>query len=454
MGSTAKMVKFVGSDSSGLPLKRKQVQQACDPCRKKKKRCVHADDADDPGEPADVVREDVELPPATPRKAPVTLVSAGSSQGRHPMLMGEDGAVRTPAEAHGDAAAAAEAAVPGRKGKGRHARAISGDRSSRFVGDLNPEGMFIEAATSGAATRPSHTGAVGVWLSSAPAAGGSAPNGGALASKALPVLDRLLLPFVREECLTCLPPDDDFRQLRDVYLQKIHPIFPVIPGAALQGDAATPADIVLRQVVCLAAAADPEMADHLRLAGHGADPLPYADFSQLLSGAVRATLDTGLIPDRVVHIRALVVLSLYVQPAGPDEADLPPQLGGRAVHHVQTLGLHLFRYDAGQGGEELETLFCAVWALDRLNAAVYGRPCLIHERDIGANLDNCVRKREPCFRLFLSVVQWLDQIIELYRPGPSAEASGYKQIAFIDLPVLEAMIDEAGALKVPSPLLG
>lgn len=29
-------VKFVGSDEDGLPLKRRQVQQACDPCRKKK----------------------------------------------------------------------------------------------------------------------------------------------------------------------------------------------------------------------------------------------------------------------------------------------------------------------------------------------------------------------------------------------------------------------------------
>jgi hypothetical protein len=44
--------------------------------------------------------------------------------------------------------------------------------------------------------------------------------------------------------------------------------------------------------------------------------------------------------------------------------------------------------------------------------------------------------------------------VELYRPGPSAEASGLEKIAYIDLPVLEAMIVDAGALKVPSSLIG
>jgi hypothetical protein len=312
--------------------------------------------------------------------------------------------------------------------------------------------MFTEAATDGASKGPSHSGAVGVWLSSAPMSL-SVANGTA-ATMPPPILDTVLLPFVREQCLRCLPLSEDFERLKEVYLQKIHPIFPVIPESALQGEAITPTDIVLRQVVCLAAATDPGMAGYLRLTNGSSDAMPYQDFSRAMSGAARAILDTSLIPDRVVHIRALLLLSLYIQPSNQEEEDLPPLLGGRAIHHVQTLGLHLFKYDAEQGGEDLEMLFCAVWAIDRVNAAAYGRPCLIHDRDIGANLDRCIRKRSPCFRLFLSVVQWLDQVIELYRPGPSAEATGYEKIAFIDLPVLEAMIDDAGALKVPGPLLG
>ncbi|KAG8426667.1 hypothetical protein J3459_007938 [Metarhizium acridum] len=146
------------------------------------------------------------------------------------------------------------------------------------------------------------------------------------------------------------------------------------------------------------------------------------------------------------------MLSLYTQPTCAEESDLPAQLGGRAIHHIQTLGLHLLRYDA-PNCDDLENLFCCAWALDRINAAEYGRPCLIHERDIGADLEACIRKRPPCFRLFLSVIQWLDQVVELYRPGPSAEASGLEKIAYIDLPVLEAMIVDADALKVPSSLI-
>lgn len=164
-------------------------------------------------------------------------------------------------------------------------------------------------------------------------------------------------------------------------------------------------------------------------------------------------LETSIIPDRVVHIQALTMLSLYTQPTCAEESDLPAQLGGRAIHHIQTLGLHLLRYDGPNYGE-LENLFCAVWALDRINAAMYGRPALIHERDIGADLDACIKKRPPAFRLLLSVAQWLDKVVELYRPGPSAQVSGFDKVAYIDLPVLEAMIVDADALKVPASLIG
>lgn len=42
-------VKFIASDPNrgGLPVKRKQVQHACDACRKKKRRCIHAEDSTD-----------------------------------------------------------------------------------------------------------------------------------------------------------------------------------------------------------------------------------------------------------------------------------------------------------------------------------------------------------------------------------------------------------------------
>lgn len=320
--------------------------------------------------------------------------------------------------------------------------------SSRFVGDLNPEGMFIEATASVSARESSQKGDVGIWLP----VGGNQPSQ-FITSRPPLIMDRFLLPFVKEHCLSCLPPEDDYAKLKVTFIQKIHPIFPVLSLSALNEPPDNPTTVIHRQLVCLAAGSDPDMTQHLRLQNKGAVLLSPQDYSQALSSSVRAILETSLITDRVCHIQALAMLSFYVQPTCAEEADLPAQLGGRAIHHIQTLGLHLLRYDA-PNCDELNNLFCAVWALDRINAAIYGRPCLLHERDIGADLDACIRKRPPCFRLFLFVIQWLDQVVELYRPGPSEEASGVDKVAYIDLPVLEAMIVNADALKVASSLIG
>ncbi|KAJ6441055.1 fungal specific transcription factor [Purpureocillium lavendulum] len=443
----ARKVKFVASDPArgGLPVKRKQVQQACASCRRKKRRCIHADGAVD--EP--VVQEDHRGLDSSPsHSSPTTIPSLPTPRVRAANLSGDDAAVGSqpaPVTSLDYVDAAAGVKQPSRNGDS------TTPQSSRFVGDLNPEGMFLEATASTSARQQSQKGDVGIWLSSA-AMGSTGQMSQFITSRPPAVMDRFLLPFVREHCLSSLPPEEDFARLRDIFVQKIHPIFPVVPEAVLQGRFKNPCHIVLRQLICLAAGADPEMSQHLHLQNKGSTLLSPQEFSQSLSSAVRAILETSIITDRVLHIQALIMLSLYTQPTCPEEADLPAQLGGRAIHHIQTLGLHLLRYDA-PNCDDLNNLFCAVWALDRINAAVYGRPCLIHERDIGADLEACIRKRPPCFRLFLSVVQWLDQVVELYRPGPSAEASGLEKIAYIDLPVLEAMIVNADALKVPSPLI-
>ncbi|KAF4335474.1 hypothetical protein FBEOM_10669, partial [Fusarium beomiforme] len=427
MPTPSKHVKFVASDPSrgGLPVKRKQVQHACASCRKKKRRCVHAEDAVEETSPPVVPVEEHD---ETSRSKSIPRTALPDHNGASLQLQyNASPAVPTPRRESGS----------------------TPTQSSRFVGDLNPEGMFMEATGSASVRETSQKGDVGIWLSSSNNPGQASQF---ITSRPPPIMDQFLLPFVKEHCLSCLPPDADFRKLRDLYLEKIHPILPIIPESALDGADSDATTVVLKQLICLAASTDPSMAGYLHLQNKGAELLACQDFMQSLSSAVRAILETSIITDRVLHIRALILLSLYTQPSSSEEADLPAQLGGRAIHHIQTLGLHLLKYDA-PNCEELETLFCAVWAVDRINAAVYGRPCLMHERDIGANLDGCIKKRPPCFRLFLMVIQWLDQVIELYRPGPSAEASGLDKIAYIDLPVLEAMIVNADALKVPGSLI-
>ncbi|KAH0529366.1 hypothetical protein TsFJ059_004120 [Trichoderma semiorbis] len=459
MAVPARKVKFVASDPArgGLPVKRRQVQQACLSCRRKKRKCNHAEDAmvDD----ASLEDHKGLLETSPSQSSPGTSRSSLTPSVRMRPLGGEDAATpagRTGLNTH--PSPVSRRPLPGAFGHGETqantpAAQIAQDiaarpQSSRFVGDLNPEGMFMEAAVPSVTRASSQKGDVGIWF---PAATTGQPSQ-FITSRPPPVMDSFMLPFVREHCLSCLPPEEDYARLKAVFLQRVHPIFPVIPEAALNGPTDNPSSIVLRQLACLAAGSDPQMTPYLRLKNKGPSPLRPSEFSSALSSSVRAILETSIIPDRVVHIQALTMLSLYTQPTCAEESDLPAQLGGRAIHHIQTLGLHLLRYDGPNFGD-LENLFCAVWALDRINAAMYGRPCLIHERDIGADLDACIKKRQPAFRLLLSVAQWLDKVVELYRPGPSAQVSGFDKVAYIDLPVLEAMIVDADALKVPTSLI-
>lgn len=437
--ATNRKVKFIAADPSrgGLPLKRKQVQHACESCRRKKRRCIHADDAAE--EPSPEESRGVDSSPSHASSAnPARSVTPVSRTSLPPVANGILGRQQE------------HLYLPASRANGKYQRPYHDGsfrtRSARFVGDLNPEGMFIEATASVSARESSQKGDVGIWLP----AGSSQSQ--FITSRPPPIMDRFLLPFVKEHCLSCLPPDDDYAKLKTTFIQKIHPLFPVLPLSSLNEVTNNPTSIIQRQLVCLAAGSDPDMTQYLRLQNQGGALLSPQDYSQALSSSVRAILETSLITDRVAHIQALAMLSFYVQPTCAEEADLPAQLGGRAIHHIQTLGLHLLRYDA-PNCDDLNNLFCAVWALDRINAAMYGRPCLLHERDIGADLDACIRKRPPCFRLLLSVIQWLDQVVELYRPGPSEEASGIDKVAYIDLPVLEAMIVNADALKVSSSLI-
>ncbi|KAL2753245.1 hypothetical protein ACRALDRAFT_2139521 [Sodiomyces alcalophilus JCM 7366] len=349
-----------------------------------------------------------------------------------------------------------EAMSPPRKNGWRKPKPPYQER--RFVCDTNPEGMFAEAT--GPPQDPaasSRNDEVGVWVPSRPHGASSprfssssptiqAPN--APAPRPSIPFDPILLPYVREHCLPCVPPEKDFRQLKRVYTRKIHPIYALVPDSVLGDDDDSPANIVLRQVISLAASTDPSMANHLRLKNRGPAKLALADFTNALSGAIRTTLATSLIPDRTVHIRVLCMLSLYFQPSCAEESEVPSQFFAEAVHHCQTLGLHLLR----TGDPALETLFCAVWAIDKINAAANGRPRLLYEWDFAASVDECIGRQEPCFRLFLMVSRWLDRTIDLYRPAVSADALGENK-PFVELPVLEPMIVEANALEVPTFLI-
>lgn len=134
----------------------------------------------------------------------------------------------------------------------------------------------------------------------------------------------------------------------------------------------------------------------------------------------------------------------FYQPARASELDMPSLLFSQAVHYALSIGIHLVGSGAqDERSKEAETLYCALWALDRMNAAFHGRPCLLHERDTDRNLEECIAaQEEPGFRLFLNVIIMLDKVIALYRPRSSHDDT-------VVLPVFESMIIDAGADKAP-----
>lgn len=118
-----------------------------------------------------------------------------------------------------------------------------------------------------------------------------------------------------------------------------------------------------------------------------------------------------------------------------------PRLCGRAVNCIYSLGLHLRLQQENEDDLFQARLFCCIWAMDRLNAATNGRPVLIHERDCHQNFQSVFIQQEPIFRIFLEIVSLLDRVINIYRPGSSAETPNFEW-AF---PAFEDIVLESGA---------
>lgn len=518
--AAAGMLKFIESDASGLPRKRKQVSQACEPCRRRKKRCQHVHDgiafdnepatasasaaaaAAVPDSRPSPVHETRPVPvpvPVQAQRQPATSSSESISawpapSWKSPLIQPAAAAVASSSSAAARDKGAAPAPLPAPapppiSGSAAQRPYDADDRLSwetgrakpglpplhavrphRFVGDTNPEGLFIEA-TSPRANRDGSRGGVGVWQnqqadrSDTPnlAGGGSGGSVGGGGVGVGPVgLSRARLggphrafqdmvqTYVRDHCLTCRPPPADYAILRQIYVTKLDPIFPALSEPLLrQQPLDQPAETLIQQVVSLAAASDPAAAKHLRL-GSSPDLLDCSTFCASLSAAVQGALDAGVLTDRMLHMRILLVFSLYMHPPGPEDADLPALQHSHAVHQMITLGVHLElgERDAARRRETC-TVFCCLWALDRMSAAFYGRATLMHERDFGRDMGEAVARQAPTFRLLLTIIRLMDEVFALYRPIVKV-----REPLIVEMPIFEQLIIDADANRVADATLG
>ncbi|KAI1170605.1 hypothetical protein F4777DRAFT_106786 [Nemania sp. FL0916] len=440
------MVKFVESDPTGLPLKRKQVAQACERCRRRKKRCIHTDTRRHGGDPSVVAvgspktnKSSLPSPSNRSRSSKSTPnLSTGTTLPESPILQQQQQQNR-----NGD--------VQKRGGE---------THSSTFYGDLNPEAILMEATSLCSRRDVSAPGGVGIWQapiaprpSSSTQCSSSVPS---VQSSSRRAVQDMLRSYLWNHCLPARAPAVDYAVLRRIYFEKMNPIFPIFEDRSSSGSNSNnndmhipdePTDILVQQVISLAAAADPEATQHLRVSPNG-PLLSRQEFCACLSNSVLTTLDAGIVTDRVWLTRLSAALSLYTQPTNAEEADTPALLNSRAVHQMHTLGLQMAVDDAHPRRDMIRTVFCCLWALDRITSAFYGRACLIHERDVGWDLDECIRAQAPPFRVLLRIIALLDKVIGLYRPGTRSVPP-----AHIELPIFEQMILDAEALRVPSSCL-
>ncbi|CZR50816.1 uncharacterized protein PAC_00690 [Phialocephala subalpina] len=410
---TGTMFKFVASDGIGSSQKRHQARRACENCRRRKKACHHGEG---PFSKSKAVQdENSSAIQGSASLGHISYTAVDDQPSDRPQAKDVTQEC-TPAETeslHGGNSVTTsneETQNPRIQFQAKQSHQIlhrQEDQNFRFIGDLSPEGIFL-SATSPDATRG---GSVGIWLTNKTASQTTklhSPSN--LFYGTGPLIKQVLVPMLEQECLSALPAPARLDALIKIYFDKVYPILPVVAEADYQDLPTTdPHRVLLQQGICLAASKNIAARQHLVL-DESALPLSCREFGEKLSGVMRMSIEMGLVTIKTVIIQALTLLHQFTDnPIGEDFTS------HRAVHHVQSIGLHLRE---GQDRSS-STLFCCVWAIDKLNAALYGRTVQMHERDLSVDLPSHFEAQEPSFRLFLHVIALLDKVIDIYRPASS-----------------------------------
>lgn len=260
-----------------------------------------------------------------------------------------------------------------------------------------------------------------------------------------------------------LPSGEEWQAMRDLYLTKIHPIFPIYEKSTLMQ---LPDEADLRELikasVCLAAATDPEARSLLSFnktpqpgkASTSRVIVPFDEYAREMANFITRRLSELHEKQSLPLIRKIQVMAitcLYWQPANPSERFEPIYLFSRLVTLAHTHGVHLgllVRTDKNEQQDaegSQQRLFKCLYALDRLLAAFAGRPVMFHNEDL-IQLPGPDERDPPSFRLFMSLILLLDQVIEMYRPHP--------KVTYIDVPVFERLAIDAEAQTEPEGILG
>ena len=209
------------------------------------------------------------------------------------------------------------------------------------------------------------------------------------------------------------------------YIACFDGLLPIIDcGKLLRDYTAGSTSLFLIQAICLVICKIPDAQQWLRLYEDGPllDPIPFA---RSLHVGLDAAMKADLEPDRVTKVQILTLMHLHNDgPGGIEESSFHLS---QAIHDAWTAGLHI-QTPGRTLVDQASMLWWTIWALDRFNACIGGRPIMIADRDIDLSrppVDSSVRN--PSALIWIRLGDLLDQVIEYYRPASyDPEASGWE----------------------------
>ncbi|KAK2614517.1 hypothetical protein N8I77_001330 [Diaporthe amygdali] len=426
-------LKFVHTNSVGYKSRSRKRIQACENCRRQKRRCVHTISSTvGPARQGSAAPQTAAGFPRAAEEPSIQVVSALPSE--------------QPRQTGRDSTAYQSEPTPRVTSASRHPTNVSSSPGNlRFIGDLNPEVVLLSGTRAESGLSPN---AVGVWQPEPLALVSRQESDCATSSPAsifhyMPRLIRgLLLPLIREQCLEVLPPPTDLAALEVFYFNNIHGLLPSIDEQTFTSSLShAPSRVLQYQTICLLASTEPSLAHHLRLPTREGQ-LTSAEFGQELLSAMRLNVDMAMVHDKMILIRALTTMSLFG--FGRQSIEASSQYFVRAVQISWNIGLHLQRgRDGAQSSQS--SLFCYLWAIDKFLAAVHGRPTMMHERDLELSPLRCLDGQPPGFKVLVHIAHVLQDVISLYRPNATVT-----QIPREAIPSYETILERTDALELPA----
>lgn len=311
------------------------------------------------------------------------------------------------------------------------------------IGEWDNKGLFTTMVTPASSIEVNKQYTLRAWL---PTANGySYPAATTLRSNNFSYTNYLTPsaspPCSYRQCLDLLPTPEDMEDILRIYMETIHPIFPVLDYDNYRCMPAKSVDkILLSLSICVAASVNPSSRQYLRQVG----TYP-ADVSLTLSDAIKSSNMLGLVQDNLISVQSLSLLSLFKMFSGNRQEST--DLLSHAISHAHAAGLQYDGHTIPQPNQTSTRALCCLFAIDTIHSACSRHPAQFARCHFASSLTSWIAEQEPCFQLFLRTIMLLERAVEISR---TAGYSGWEG----SLPSFEHLLGEVDTSGIPAPLIG